>query len=344
MVLAAEATFEEKLHALPDLVVLQTEEQILDIPNVSFLGKVAGFFEPKFDPQFDRELKDPRSYISTEGLNIPMTYRIFNQEYFNNGNPMVVYNFSLFVPGHRGAELPSLFEITRLAREHGSAVIAITTDGYDQELTKEQLYSLKNFEGMAQRRLDLLEDITTQGQELIVTGASLGGMMSYEIAALNSRKSNSKVSITKIISLCSSGHNSYAPYDLVKVFRQFSTGELMPAFKYLRCDDNPVNIFKRTLEFAQTVPTNTQQVIASSLIAYAILNSPLKKVEQMISPETEVLDEVYSSDSVSQPYLRPLNWDKAKDHPKSKHQISIVKGNHLSLLTHGLETTLLNLF
>lgn len=344
MVIATERSFEESLHSLPDLVVLQPETPKIENPSLSFLGKVAGLFEPKYDPQFDRELKDPKSYISTDGLNIPMTYRVFNQEYFNNGNPMVVYNFSLFVPGHRGAELPSLFEITKLAREHGSSVIAITTDGYDQELTKEQLLSLKDFKGMAQRRLDLLEDITSSGQELIVTGASLGGMMSYEIAALNTKKSNPKLSISKIISLCSSGHNTYSPSDLVKVFRQFSTGELMPAFRYLRCDDNPLNIVKRTLEIAQTAPTNAQQIIASTIIAYAILNSPLKDVEQKISPDTEVLDEVYTSDSVSKPYLRPLNWDKAKDHPKNKHHISIVNGNHLTLLTHGLDTTLLHLF
>ena len=344
MVLATQDAFEESLHSLPDLVVLEPETKKIEDPSISFLGKVAGFFEPKFDPQFDRELKDPKTYISCEGLNIPMTYRVFNQEFFDNGNPLIVYNFSLFVPGHRGAELPSLFEITRLAREHGSAVVAITTDGYDQALTKEQLLSLRDFEGMASRRLDLLESICSDSSELIITGASLGGMMSYEMAALNSEKNKPKLLITKIISLCSSGHNSYSPSDLANVLCQFSTGELMPAFRYIKCDDNPLHILKRSLEIAQTLPTNPQQLIASTIIAYAILNSPLKGVEQRISPDTNVVDEVYTKDTVSQPFERPLNWDRAHNHPKESHHISLVNGNHLTLLTHGLKTTLFNLF
>ncbi len=346
MVLAVEELNLYGLAENPDLVGLKqiVSEPVQEDYDHSFLGRVSRLLEPNFNSDFNRELQDPKTYISTDGSNIPMTYRVFNQEYLNNGNPIVVYNFSLFVPGHRGAELPSVFEITKVAREHNSAVVAITTDGYDQPLTNQQLLSLHDFKSMANRKLDLLESISTNGQELIITGASLGGMMSYEMAALNSKRLNPKLKILEIISICSSGHNAYSPSDLSCVFRQFTTGEIVPAAKYLVQDLDPLSILKRSLEMVQTLPTSAQQVMASSIIAYSILHSPLVGVEKEIPPETIVIDELYADDKVSQPQYRNSNWKKAREHPKNKHRVLIENGNHLTLLTHGLMTTLHYLF
>ncbi len=307
------------------------------------LAKIVNLPQKDFDHELALELHSPRLYVAEDGSNIPMTYRVFNSDYLNNGNPAVVYNFSLFVPGHRGAELPTLYDITKLAKKHKSAVIAITTDGYANDLSAPQLESLKDFHAMARRKLSLLESICCEGQELIVTGSSLGGMMSYDMAALNAEKSHPRLRISKIISICSAGHNGYSPADLAKAFKQFSLGELMPVMSYVKADLHPAHMLHRYLELIETFPSNLQQVSASAIIAYAILRSPLIAVEQKIPPYTEVIDELYLNDPVSQPHLRKANWAKA-DHPKDKHDVQLKPGNHLALLTVGRLTTLKYLF
>jgi hypothetical protein len=286
-----------------------------------------------------------RGYMSEDGLEVPLTCRIFNEQYLNNGLAYA-YNFSLLVPAKHGAEIPTVADMVDYAAQHKRALIATTTDGYSNRLNREQLWSLTDFHNITKRRFGLYRSILEPGQELIVAGASLGGMLAYDMAATQEQEaedSKHPLYIKKIIAICSAGHNPYDVLAFPEYIYQFTFQEAESAINYVVSADGLKAKSQRFFELLGTVPRHRQQLMASILIAAGIMKAPLIGVEENIPDYVEVIDETYGLDWITQPQLRAHNWSRT-DHPSDKLKLIYKPGfRHLALLTEGRQTTLENI-
>lgn len=289
-----------------------------------------------FSDKFRREHSKRYTFESSDG--VKLTARILNPEFLDNGEHTIVYSYSLAVPGNHGVELPTLADIAEHGERTGRAVIAITTDGLAGPANP---LKITDFWRIVHRRYEFLRDLLPKGKKLIVTGSSLGGMMSHGLAATwqeEAEESGHLLEVTHDLAVASAGHHRYSLGELPGIGMQFAWHESRAAARYVAGGDDAKQKTQRLFELLGTVPRHPGQYLAIGCVAIGILRAPLEGKEHDIPHGTEVIDLVFDDDGVTHPDRRAELWTGC-EHPNVTHQSHAA--NHVDgLLTIGREETL----
>lgn len=291
-----------------------------------------------YPQKFKDEFKQRYPYTTADG--VKLTARVLNPEFLDNEEHAIVYSYSLLVPAGHGAELPTVADIAAHGEENGRAVIAITTDGLAGPMNSEQLGSLTNFWSMPSRRFEVLRQLLPPGKRLIVTGSSLGGMMSHALAATwekEAEASDHLLEVTHNIAVASAGHDRYTRAEFIKLCKQFGVQEVVAGIEYVGSATSPRKAAQRLFEILGTVPRHPAQLAAVAFIGLGIMAGPLQGVEFRIPHSTKVIDVTFDRDGVTHPHRRAGKW-RASEHPDTTHVTQF--GPHLALLTLGRAITI----
>ncbi len=292
----------------------------------------------RYSDKFRSEFKSRIPYETSDG--VKLTARVLNPEFLNNDEHAVVYSYSLLVPAAHGAELPTVADIATQGEKTGRAVIAITTDGLAGSMNFEQLRGLAKFWNMPKRRFEVLRHLLPKDKRLIVTGASLGGMMSHALAATweeEADESSHSLEVTHDIAIASAGHHKYSVKDYPSLAKQFAVQESGAGIDYVRQGENIREKVQRSFELAGTIPKHPMQLAAVAFISLGIMDAPLEGIEFRIPHSTKVIDATFDKDGVTHPRRRGQTWIES-GHPDISHYDEL--GPHLELLTRGREITL----
>lgn len=346
--------------AFPNEHPFQTEEGVFGSHNEGLLGTAITFGQTalkecaqrlgeantyihdvihgEYSDKFKEEFKQRTRFTTSDGVSL--TARILNPEFLDNDEHAIVYSYSLLVPAEHGAELPTVADLAAHGERTGRAVIAITTDGHAGRLCKENLFSLVDFWSMPKRRFEFLRELLPPGKRLIVTGSSLGGMMSHALAATaeqESEQSGHPLHVTHDIAVASAGHHEYQLGEYPSLAFQFGLQEGPAAISYVREGRSRKQRLQRFFELLGTIPKHPSQLASVGCIAIGILRSPLKDITSIIPHGTIVTDVTFDQDSVTHPERRAELWD-GSGHPNIKHIPEL--GPHMMLLSKGREVTL----
>ncbi len=292
----------------------------------------------EYSGKFKSEFKNRIPYITSDG--VKLTARVLNPEFLDNGEHAIVYSYSLLVPAAHGAELPTVADIAAQGERTGRAVIAVTTDGLAGSMNFDQLRGLADFWNMPKRRFEVLRHLLPKDKKLIVTGSSLGGMMSHALAATweeEAEETGHKLEVTHDIAIASAGHHRYSAKDYPSLTKQFTLQEGRAGINYVRQGKDTKQKVQRTFELVGTMPKHPMQLAAVAFIGLGIMNAPLKGIEFRIPHSTKVIDTTFDEDGVTHPRRRGQNWVES-GHPDISHYDEL--GPHLELLTRGREITL----
>lgn len=298
----------------------------------------AGLVQRPYSEKFAAEFADRQQFVSEDG--VALTARVLNPEFLGNEEHAIVYSYSLLVPAKQGAEKPTVADIAKHGEETGRAVIAITTDGLAGPMGPKQLASLLDFWSMPRRRFEVLREILPEDKKLIVTGSSMGGMMSHAYAASweeEAEQSGHLLEVTHDIAIASAGHHKYGMLDYPAVAMQLGGEEVIAAGKYIADGETLQEKIHRAIEIFGTAPAHPQQVGAVVMAGLGILRAPLEDIESRIPHSTEVVDITFDADGVTHPHRRGNNWE-GSGHPNATWRDEV--GQHLALLTLGRQLTL----
>lgn len=294
------------------------------------------FVHGSYSDKFKREHSKRYPFESSDG--VKLTARILNPEFLNNDEHAIVYSYSLAVPGNHGVELPTLADIAEHGERAGRAVIAITTDGLAGPANP---MKITNFWRIVQRRYEVLRELLPDGKKLIVTGASLGGMLSHGLAASwqeEAEQSGHLLEVTHDLAIASAGHHKYSLGELPRIGVQFVWHESRAAARYVAGGDDAKQKTQRLFELVGTAPRHPGQYLGIVCVAVSILRAPLEGKEHDIPHDTQVVDLVFDNDGVTHPNRRHELWANC-DHPNVTHESH--PANHVDgLLTIGREATL----
>lgn len=289
-----------------------------------------------YNEKFRREHRTRYTFESTDG--VKLTARILNPEFLRNNQHAIVYSYSLAVPGNHGVELPTLADIAEHGERTGRAVIAITTDGLAGPTNP---LKITNFWQMVHRRFEFLRYLLPDEKRLIVTGASLGGMMSHALAASweeEAEQSGHLLEVTHDLAVASAGHHKYTLRELPGIGVQFVWHESRAVGRYVAAGNDTKLKIQRGFELIGTIPRHPGQCLAIGCVAVSILCAPLEGKEHQIPHETDIVDLVFDDDGVTHPNRRAELWQNC-DHPNVTHASH--PANHVDgLLTIGREETL----
>lgn len=286
--------------------------------------------------KFKREHAQRHTFESSDG--VKLTARILNPEFLDNEEHAIIYSYSLAVPGNHGVELPTLADIAEHGERTGRSVIAITTDGLAGPVNP---LKITDFWRIVHRRYEFLREILPDGKKLIVTGSSLGGMMSHGLAATWQEEADDSghlLEVTHDLAIASAGHHKYTLEELPGIGLQFVLHESRAAARYVGGGKDTKEKTQRFFELFGTIPRHPGQYLAIGCVAIGILRAPLEGKEHDIPHQTEVIDLVFDDDGVTHPDRRSELWT-ACEHPNVTHQSH--PANHVDgLLTIGREETL----
>lgn len=289
-----------------------------------------------YSKKFKSEHSQRHTFESSDG--VKLTARILNPEFLDNDEHVIVYSYSLAVPANHGIELPTLADIAEYGERTGRAVIAITTDGLAGSANP---IKITDFWRIVHRRYEFLRTLLPDGKKLIVTGSSLGGMMSHGLAATwqeEAEESGHLLEVTHDLAVASAGHHKYSLGELPGIGVQFVWHESRAAMRYVAKGEDTKQKTQRFFELFGTIPLHPSQYLAIGCVATGILRAPLEGKEHDIPHSTEVIDLVFDDDGVTHPDRRAKLWTDC-EHPSVTHHSH--SANHVDgLLTIGREETL----